>query len=151
MPIYNTKCESCTTELEQKLSFEVFGKLQNGEIKLTCSCGGNTVLKFDPSTVKFSMHDGPSGGWTSKAAKENNYRKSRNVDLDRRTRDHVSKKNLVPNYNGIETPTWRDAQAEAQAAAFSKVQPTLGVSGAKKAAELAGKSYDKYVKKEATK
>ena len=64
--------------------------------------------------ANFILKDGPSGGWTSKANKENKYRRYRQDVMTRRERDHVFKTRLIPNYQGQEAPSWREAQEEAR-------------------------------------
>jgi hypothetical protein len=78
------------------------------------SCHGKVVLEFSPGEVSFVMKDGESGGWTSKAGKENAYRARRNKILDKKTRDHVFKTKLIPNYAGQQTENWREAQETAR-------------------------------------
>ena len=73
------------------------------------------MLAFDPGNVNFVLKDGESGGWTSKAGKENAYRARRNKVLAQKTKDHVFKTKLIPNFDGQQTENWREAQEQARA------------------------------------
>lgn len=132
MPRYSVQCKDCNLSGEVRLTYEEHDELRSGAKAVECDCGGKASLYFNPGDVSFVMKDGPSGGWVSKALREHKYRKERNQVMARRERDHVFKSKLVPNYNGMETGTWRDAQEEAR----------------KDKGDLAAKSYNSLVKRE---
>lgn len=132
MPKYSVRCQDCSLEGEVRLTYGEHEELRSGEKAVECDCGGKAILYFNPGAVTFVMKDGPSGGWVSKALREHKYRKERGKVMARRERDHVFKSKLVPNYNGMETGTWRDAQEEAR----------------RDKGELAAKTYSPLVKKE---
>jgi hypothetical protein len=113
MPSYATRCASCRAEKDLRLSFAQYDEVKAGTRKLPCACGAETEIQFSPGHIGFSFKDGESGGWASKAMKENAYRADRSQVMARRERDHVFKNKLVPNYQGEETGTWREAQNEA--------------------------------------
>jgi hypothetical protein len=97
------------------MSFLDYESVKLGVKTLECSaCQGKVGLVFNPGEVAFVMKDGESGGWTSKAGKENSYRARRNKILDQKTKDHVFKTKLIPNYGGQQTDGWREAQESAR-------------------------------------
>lgn len=111
MPTYVTQCKDCKNSGDVRLSFSDYDSIKTGGSNLICNgCGGHCEIQFDPSSVSFVLRDGPSGGWQSKALKENAYRARRREHMARRERDHVFKPRLQPNYNGVETGNWKDAQ-----------------------------------------
>lgn len=134
MPSYSTKCASCRAEKDVRLTFSQYDEVQAGTRKIACSCGADTEIQFAPGHIGFSFKDGESGGWASKAMKENAYRANRSQVMARRERDHVFKNKLVPNYKGEETGTWREAQHVAQ----------------KEGGELSAVTYEPLVQKEQT-
>jgi hypothetical protein len=86
-----------------------------GVKSLECaSCQGKASIAFNPGEVTFVLKDGESGGWQSKAIKENKYRGRRREIMAKREQDHVFKTRLIPNYKGEETGTWKDAREEAR-------------------------------------
>jgi hypothetical protein len=98
------------------MSFVNYESIKMGVKSLECpACQGKVVLAFDPGNVNFVLADGPSGGWTSKAGKENAYRARRNKMLAQKTKDHVFKTRLIPNFEGQQTENWREAQEHARA------------------------------------
>jgi hypothetical protein len=115
MPTYSTRCEGCGDAASTRLSFVDYESVKLGAKTLECaSCHGKVVIAFNPGEVSFVMKDGESGGWTSKAVKENSYRAKRRVEMGRRTKDHVAPRPLIPNYAGQQTENWREAQEAAR-------------------------------------
>jgi hypothetical protein len=101
------------------MSFVDYESVKLGAKTLECTaCQGKAVLEFNPGDVTFVLRDGPSGGWTSKAGKENAYRARRNKILDKKTKDHVFKTRLIPNFEGQQTESWREAQEQARATPY---------------------------------
>ncbi len=116
MPVYATRCNSCKQTKDVRLSFAQYEDVSQGRAPLPCSvCGQGASIEFSPGSIGFIMRDGESGGWASKAMKENGYRAKRHMTMTRREQDHVFKPKLVPNFDGQEAPSWLDAQAEARA------------------------------------
>lgn len=95
----------------KRLSFEDYEAIQAGTKEVVTDDGTVLQLVFNPGQVGFTLKDGVSGGWASKALKENKYRQARSVEMARREKDHVFKTRLVPNYQGHEGHNWKDIQA----------------------------------------
>lgn len=115
MPTYQTQCQKCGDAGDLRLSFTDYDAIKSGVSNLVCNtCSGPCALLFDPSSVQFILKDGESGGWQSKAIKENAFRARRREVMAQRERDHVFKPRLQPNYEGLETGTWKDAQEVAR-------------------------------------
>ena len=142
MPMYSTRCEGCGATTEVRLSFSDYDGVKLGVKLLECEgCQGNVGLVFDPGDVKFVLKDGESGGWASKATKENAYRAKRHAYMGKRQADHAPKTKLRPNFAGQETGTWKDARAEAYDVALKE-------TGSLSAAKEASATYDPLVKGE---
>lgn len=115
MPTYSTRCESCGQAASVRLSFVDYESVKLGVKNLECGeCSGKVKLEFNPGNVEFVLKDGESGGFASKAGKENKYRARRREIMAKREKDHVFKTKLIPNYGGMETDTWKDAREEAR-------------------------------------
>jgi len=132
MPTYTVRRKTDGVFLRRRLSFVEYDAVKAGERTLTDEDGVALELVFDPGEVGFVLKDGQSGGWATKAGKENQYRKARRKEMARRERDHVFKNRLVPNVGGLEAPTWKDAQEEVRRVKGSEAAST----------------YDKHVAKE---
>lgn len=115
MPTYSFRCEECGTMCELRMTFAEYREVKAGSKIVPCLCETPMTLDFRPGNVQFSLKDGPSGGWISKAGKESKYRQARSEEMARREQDHVFKPKLVPNYGGQETGSWREAQEAARA------------------------------------
>ena len=140
MPFYSTKCEGCGQTHDLKLSFMDYDSVKLGTKLLECAvCQGSVGLVFDPGDVKFVLKDGESGGWASKANKENQYRAKRHAVMGKRQADHAPKTKLRPNFAGQETGTWKDARSEAFDVALKETGNVV-------AAQEASKTYDSLVK-----
>ena len=116
MPTYSVLCSECGHIEDKKMTFSDYDRIKEGLLLLECpQCTCGMELNFDPGAVTFVLKDGPSGGWASKAVKENTYRAKHRLDVEKKERDHVFKNKLIPNITGQETGTWREAQAAAGA------------------------------------
>jgi hypothetical protein len=147
MPLYTIQCQVCEKSGTQKLSFAEYDQAKDGKQNVTCPhCGGWANIVFDPGNVSFVLKDGPSGGFVSKAGKENAYRRRHNVVMDRRMRDHAPKTTLQPNFGGALTGDWKTAQGAAYDETFDKVKQEHGVQVATQAAQESAKTYDPLVK-----
>lgn len=133
MPNYTFVRESGET-VTKRLSFTEYDAVKAGEKQVLDDSGAPLTIVFDPGEIAFVLKDGVSGGWTSKAGKENKYRKARSVEMARREKDHVFKNQLVPNYGGEEAHSWSDVR--------DHVHSTKG--------EVAASTYDHLVSKEST-
>lgn len=131
MPLYTFQRPDGST-VSKRLSFVEYEDVKSGEKMLVDAEGEELVLVFDPGSIGLVMKDGLSGGWASKALKENRYRQQRNLEMARREKDHVFKSRLVPNYGGHEADNWGDVR--------DHVRSTKGVESAQ--------TYDRLVAKE---
>lgn len=118
--------------VSKRLSFTEYESVKSGEKSLVDDDGNVLELVFDPGAVGVVFKDGVSGGWASKALKENRYREERRTEMARREKDHVFKSRLIPNYEGQEAENWGDVR--------DHVRSTKGVESAK--------TYDPLVAKE---
>jgi hypothetical protein len=96
-----------------KLTFPDYEDVRSGVKYLECTrCSGRVSIRFD-GNVEVILQDGISGGWMSKAMKENRLRAVRREVIGKRERDHVFTPHLVPNVNGELTGTWKEAKGYA--------------------------------------
>jgi hypothetical protein len=122
-----------------RLSFTDYDALTLGTKTLQCSgCEKKVSLVFNPGDVKFVLKDGESGGWASKAVKENAYRAKRHKHMGKVQDAHAPKTRLLPNFAGDQTDTWKEARAMAFDTAY---QETKDLSAAKEASS----TYDSLV------
>ncbi len=144
MPTYTTKCQSCGVTSHVRLSFEDYDQFKAGQIVLKCvKCEGDCGIEFNPGAVSFVLKDGESGGWTSKAMKENKYRARRQKVMEQRQRDHAPRTRLLPNFGGEIAPSWKDAQDAAFDVALTETRDPV-------AAKEAAATYDSLVRREVT-
>lgn len=123
MPTYTFQKSDGTT-LRKKLTFAEYEQVRTGDLKIKDDSGDELVLVFNPGNIGLVLKDGPSGGWASKALKENAYRSARVATLKQKERDNVFKPKLIPNYMGEEAPSWKEAQEEARSKEGSAVAKT---------------------------
>lgn len=78
-------------------------------------CKGSCDYIWTPTVPQVAFKDGASSGWPSKANHFSNYRRQRSEEMAKRQRDRYGdvSKGSIPNYNGVEAPTWADARSEA--------------------------------------
>ena len=111
MPTYQIECLECGTTENKRITFSDYDAIKTGTQPLTCrNCQKPAQIGFTPGGVNFVLKDGESGSWASKAIKESAYRGRRRNQMAQREKDHVFKSSLQPNYDGVETGTWKDAQ-----------------------------------------
>lgn len=110
MPTYTFRHPGTGDVFTKRLSFVDYEALKAGEKALLGEDDVELELVFNPGDVGFVLKDGVSGGWASKAMKENRYRKRHAEVMAKREKDHVFKSRLVPNYGGREANTWGDVQ-----------------------------------------
>jgi hypothetical protein len=123
MPTYTFRKPSDGTQISKRLTFAEYESVKAGENVIEDETGEVLEIVFNPGQVGFVMKDGESGGWTSKADKENRFRRVRSAQMARREKDHVFKSRLVPNYKGQEAHCWADVQ--------DHVRSTSGVEAAR--------------------
>lgn len=110
MPTYFYECtnEECKNVTEDTASMSSFK-----EHHPKCpECGNLCNNVFIPTVPQIAFKDGPSGSWPSKGERFKKYRAKQSELAEKRQNDrfgHLSK-TAVPNYNGVETPTWNDAR-----------------------------------------
>lgn len=153
MPTYKTQCQACQRIADKRLSFTEYDAVKAGEQALACltlTCSGNLALVFDPSAVSFVLKDGESGGFVSKAMRENAYRAKRRQTMAQRERDHVRPNQLQPNFQGQETGSWAEAKDAAYQSTYARLKGEHGDKDAAAAASESAKTYDRFVKQEAT-
>ena len=121
MPTYTFKKTSDGTLVTRRLSFTEYEDVRAGN-KVLEDGGEALEIVFSPGQVGFVLKDGASGGWTTKADKENRFRQTRSKQMARREKDHVFKSRLVPNYQGQEAHNWSDVQ--------DHVRSTKGIAAA---------------------
>ena len=110
MPVYYYQCDSCEEVFEEWASISGYKEF-TPECK---QCGSKSHNVFVPSVPQVAFKDGPSGSWPSKGQRFQNYRRQASEAAAKRQRDRFGDTNkLVPNYNGKETESWREAQSEA--------------------------------------
>lgn len=144
MPMYTTRCEGCEATHDIKLSYGDYDAVKLGTKVLECAtCQGKVGLVFDPGNVQFVMKDGESGGWASKATKENAFRARHHTVMGRRQADHAPKTKLLPNFAGQQTESWKEARSVAFNTAYDA---TKDLSAAREASA----TYDSLVKTEGT-
>lgn len=142
MPLYATRCDACQQTHTLKLTFSDYDAVRLGTKTLECSaCHGSVGIVFSPGDVNFILKDGESGGWISKAMKENKYRANRQGVMERRQRDHAPNPKLVPNFAGETMTSWADAKQAAYDKAYTETQDVS-------AAREASSTYDPLVRKE---
>jgi hypothetical protein len=131
MPIYTFRCPDGQI-FRQRLSIADYESVKAGEKTLLDENDNALELIFDPGSIGFVLKDGISGGWMSKAYKENAYRRHRYVEMGQKQKDHAFKTRLVPNYKGEIADRWSDVR--------DHVRSTKGA--------VAAATYDNYVNKE---
>jgi hypothetical protein len=151
MPLYTVKCNVCEVQDSQRLTFAEYDEAKAGKREVSClHCGGWASIVFDPGNVTFVLKDGVSGGWISKAGKENAFRRKHNVEMSRRQRDHAPRTTLQPNFGGEMTGNWRTAKEVAYDVTYDKVKQEHGAQVAQQAAQESAKTYEPLVKREVT-
>ena len=146
MPMYQTRCAGCQTTSTMRVNYSDYETVSKDGIP--CVCGGAYSIVFDPSAVSFVLKDGESGGWVSKAQRENKYRAARRQVMGRREKDHVKPKSLIPNFNGQVANSWSEAKDEAYRSTYERVNREHGHRTASEAAKESAKTFDAHVKKE---
>src|SRR3569832_2831804 len=97
---------------KRKLTFDEYELVRAGDFRVVDDEGATLELIFNPGSVGFVLKDGPSGGWMSKANKENGYRRERSDVMAQREERHVFKTRLIPNLEGQEAQSWSDVRDE---------------------------------------
>jgi hypothetical protein len=113
MPTYSFKCpsETCETIIEDDASIKTYE-----EHHPPCpKCGGPCNYVYVPYLVHGVLKDGPTGSWPSKGERFKQYRAKQSEAAGRRQQERFGhiRKDAIPNYNGQETESWKEAQVEA--------------------------------------
>lgn len=109
MPIYTFR-RSDGQILRQRMSIADYEDIKSRKKILLDEDDNELELLFDPGSVGFILKDGISGGWMSKAHKENEYRKRRYEEMGRKQKNHAPRTRLVPNYGGKLADQWSDVR-----------------------------------------
>ncbi len=144
MPSYSVMCPSCERGSSIRMTFSEYDEVQDKKRLIVCPhCESNTAtISFNPGEVNFVLKDGESGGWVSKAGKENKFRSARRQEMTRRERDHVFKSRLQPNFGGQLTGSWQEAKEAAYESTYDKIKQEHGSQTAMQAAVESAKTYD---------
>jgi hypothetical protein len=132
MPTYTFRRPVDGALVTKRMSFAEYEAVKAGTSQVVDEAGSVLEIVFNPGNVGFVLKDGVSGGWASKANKENKHRRARSSQMAQREKDHVFKSRLVPNYQGQEASNWSEVQ--------DHVRSTKGV--------VAASTYDPLVSKE---
>jgi hypothetical protein len=111
MPTYTYKCTACENSQEMMASIKTY----DTEHPACEACGGVCNYTYVPSVPYVSFIDGPSGSWVSKGERFKKHRQLASEAAARRQRERYGdmSKGAVPNYQGKEMESWREAQNEA--------------------------------------
>lgn len=114
MPTYGYRCpnEECKDLREDVASIKSYE--EHHPPCLVCATPCN--YEYIPSVPHAVLKDGPSGSWPSKGERIKKQRQKASEAAASRSRDRYGKEpnKLVPNFDGNETETWREAQSMAQ-------------------------------------
>lgn len=107
--IYEYFCSACGNAQDEECSVNSFK-----EFRPPCKkCGSECEYRFCPSVAHFILKDGPSGSWPSKGNRFKKFREKASQAASKRQKERYRVPTLVPNFEGKETGTWRDARTEA--------------------------------------
>ena len=124
MPIYAFKCPECDNEFDRML------KLADYDTPQACPECEHTPCPRRVTKVNFNL---PGDGWASKNGRVAGHMRKKNQRIVRRQDEKKRDQppvHLVPNVNGVQTGTWKEAQ---------KYAASLGKDA---------KSYDNHVRRE---
>jgi hypothetical protein len=126
---YDYACSKCKNVQEESCSVKDFKDFHPKCNKCKSSCN----YQFNPSGIQFVLKDGPSGSWPSKGNRIKEQMNKKNDQMIRRQRDRYGEgQKAIPNFEGKETESWREAKNIA-----------MKERGAQSAA-----TYDKIIKKD---
>lgn len=108
---YQCQNEECQNVQEEEHSMNGFKEF-HPECK---ECGSLCDYKWFPTPFQFALKDGPSGVAPGKALRVNEQMRKRSEAAGRRQKDRYGhiKKDIIPNLDGQEKASWREAQADA--------------------------------------
>ena len=113
MPTYDYRCTNaeCGETREDDASMSSF-KEHHPEC---LACGSVCDYIYIPTVPQVAFKDGPSGSWPSKGERFKKYRSQQDAKMRKRQFDRYGDvtAGAVPNYNGKDTGTWREAQFQA--------------------------------------
>ena len=103
-------CDACGHQFVVRRSISEFDSLKAEGCPCE-ACDQTAQYLFDPSSIQISMK---GDAWSDKNYREKEYRKNRSARMQRRQADSHHVPQLVPNYGGEETGTWREAREAAR-------------------------------------
>lgn len=107
--IYDFVCPQCGDVQEDSASMNSFK-----EHKPPCKkCGTPSDYKWTPTVTQFVLKDGPTGSFPSKGNRIKAQMTKRSEAAAKRQKDRYPAREIVPNYDGKDTGTWKEAQYEA--------------------------------------
>ena len=110
MPVYDFRC----INVECRAIFEMDAKMSEfRDLRPACpKCKSECQYEFTPTIVQVAFKDGPSGSWPSKGDRFKKYRDEQTKKASKRQRDRYGEgTRLIPNYNGQQTESWREAKS----------------------------------------
>lgn len=105
MATFDFLCPACQNVQEEWVSRP---SLADGIHPPCGKCGVPTSKTFIASNFKGQLV--LAGNWDSKLAKESKYRAKRSQEMAVRQRDNNHSPKLIPNVNGEQVDSWRDAK-----------------------------------------
>lgn len=116
--IYSYQCtnkECLSTDGEQTIIEAEASMKDFKEVHPSCTkCGFVCDYKWVPSVTNFILKDGNSGSWPSKGNRFKQYReKASQAATKRQLNRYGEPKGAVPNFQGQERESWREAQNDA--------------------------------------
>lgn len=118
---YTFKCPACETIVEAEYSMKDF----QDQHPPCSSCGDLCNYHWVPSVPQIVLKDGATGSWPSKGNRFKQYRqKASEAATKRQQNRYGDPKGAVPNYDGKETESWREAKSIAIKEQGLKVAPS---------------------------
>lgn len=113
MPRYDYKCtdEACINVQEEDAKISEYK-----DFRPECSvCGAECEYVYTPTVVHAVLRDGATGSWPSKGNRFKNYRAKRSEEMKVKQKDRYGHLNrdCIPNYQGQQAESWREAQSMA--------------------------------------
>lgn len=110
---YDYKCTdpNCINVQEEDAKISEFKDLRPECIV----CGAECEYVFVPTVVQVILKDGPTGSWPSKGNRFKKFRADQSKKMEGRQRDRYGHLNrdCIPNYQGQQAESWREAQSMA--------------------------------------
>jgi hypothetical protein len=114
---HDFKCTGCHAVTEHDIPFDDFPVYKSRDRGVICPvCGGDAYYQFNPSTIQISF---AGDAWADKNYREKAYRKRRSAYMERRMRTNHKTPELIPNFEGEEAASWKEARDAARDAGKS--------------------------------